>query len=191
MDARTGRLFERAAELAPDSGRALFFAAVAAQDRNDTALAVQRFEKLLTFDPPAEVRSIIEAQVAALRSGRASVAADKAAPRVVVAVSVAPSMASRIAPGSTLFVFVRAPGRPGPPLAVKRLPAALPATIELTPADSMVPGMSFAAGDAVEVSAKLSADGSATPKAGDPVGRVAYTVGRDGTRPLVIDGVTP
>jgi hypothetical protein len=55
----------------------------------------------------------------------------------------------------------------------------------------MVPGLAFAAGDAVEVSAKVSADGSATPKSGDAIGRIAYTVGRDGELPLVIDGITP
>jgi hypothetical protein len=55
----------------------------------------------------------------------------------------------------------------------------------------MLPGVEFASGDEVEVSAKISADGSATPKTGEPIGRLTYTVGRDLTRPLVIDGLTP
>jgi cytochrome c-type biogenesis protein CcmH len=69
MDDRSGRLFERAVELAPESGRALFFAAIAAQNRREVPLAIERFERLLTLDPPPEVRSIIETQVATLRGG--------------------------------------------------------------------------------------------------------------------------
>jgi cytochrome c-type biogenesis protein CcmH len=197
MDERTGRLFERALELAPDSGRALFFAAIAAQERNDNALAIGRFERLLVTDPPPEVRSLIESQIAELRAAPAAGPVSGAAstgqtgPRITVSVSVAPSLNVRMDAGATLFVFVRAPGRPGPPLAAKRLAAALPATVVLTPEDSMLPGVVFNAGDTVEVSAKISPDGSATPKSGDPIGKIRYTVGRDGTLPLVIDGLSP
>jgi cytochrome c-type biogenesis protein CcmH len=196
MDERTGRLFERGLELAPDSGRALFFAAIAAQERNENALAITRFERLLATDPPPEVRSLIEIQIAALRGAPAPADAGAAATgktdaRITVSVSVAPSLNVRTDAGATLFVFVRAPGRPGPPLAAKRMAAALPATVVLTPEDSMLPGVAFNAGDTVEVSAKISADGSATPKSGDPVGTIRYTVGRDGALPLVIDGRSP
>ena len=121
----------------------------------------------------------------------AAAAAVSETPHVLVAVSIKPALAREVAPGSTLFVFVRAPGRPGPPLAVKRLPATLPVSVELTSADSMVPGLSFAPNDTVEVSAKISADGSATPKSGDLVGRVRYIVGRDYKKSIVIDGRTP
>ena len=217
MDERTARLFERALEIDPAWGKAQFFGALAAQRRGDLALAISRFESMLAGNPPDDVRPMIEEQIAVLRAGGAragtlGAAATGAAtagaatatgpaaaapvdasgaPRISVAVSVAPALASKVTPGATLFVFVRAPGRPGPPLAVKRLPAILPATVTLTPEDSMVPGLAFAAGDTVEVSAKVSADGSATPKSGDAIGRVTYTVGRDATLPLVIDGVTP
>jgi cytochrome c-type biogenesis protein CcmH len=151
---------------------------------------------LLATDPPPEVRSLIETQIAALRGAPAPADAGAAATgktdaRITVSVAVAPSLNVRTDAGATLFVFVRAPGRPGPPLAAKRMAAALPATVVLTPEDSMLPGVAFNAGDTVEVSAKISADGSATPKSGDPVGTIRYTVGRDGALPLVIDGRSP
>lgn len=193
IDDRTARLFERALEIAPDWEKAKFFGALAAQRRGDIPLAISRFESMLAGGPPPDVRRIIEDQVVELKQGRPASATPSAGDdaRVVVRISVAPALASRVTAGATLFVFVRAPGRPGPPLAVKRLPASLPTEVTLTAADSMVPGLAFAGGDAVEVSAKISADGSATPKSGDAIGRIRYTVGQDATRPLVIDGLTP
>lgn len=207
VDERAGRLFEQALALAPDSEKALFFAAVAAQRRGETPLAIARFEKMLSMNPPDNIRVILREQIERLRAtpvggsveGGAIAAAEPSAPadsaqssgespRVIVAVSIKPSMEASIVPGSTLFVFVRAPGRPGPPLAVKRLPAELPVSVELTQADSMVPGLSFAANDTVEVSAKISADGSATPRPGELIGSTRYIVGRDFKKSIVIDG---
>jgi len=205
MDDRSARLFERALELDPTWGQAQFFGALAAQRRGDVPLAISRFESMLAAAPPEDVRRIIEEQIAVLKAGPVEPAAASAAPErsaapaqpaaggptISVAVSVSPALTSRVTAGATLFVFVRAPGRPGPPLAVKRLPAALPTTVTLTADDSMVPGLAFADGQTVEVSAKVSADGSATPKAGDPIGSVRHTVGQGGTIALVIDGLTP
>jgi len=210
MDDRAARLFERALELDPTWGKAQFFGALAAQRRGDVPLAISRFESMLAAQPPEDVRRVIEEQIAVLTatpqspeaasSAPTTVAAASAAapaeaaaggPVISVTVSVAPALASRVTAGATLFVFVRAPGRPGPPLAVKRLPAVLPASVTLTAADSMVPGLAFSDGQTVEVSAKVSADGSATPKAGDPIGRVGHSVGQGGTLALVIDGLTP
>jgi cytochrome c-type biogenesis protein CcmH len=206
VDERAGRIFEQALVLAPDSERALFFSGVAAQRRGDTATAISRFQSLLALNPPENIRPILEQQIAVLQAGPVGAsptapAAAVAAPnaevaagaqaRVRVSITIAPRYASRATPGSTLFVFVRKPGQPGPPLAVKRLPAAMPVTVELGPQDSMVPGLAISAGERVEVSAKISADGSATPRSGDVVGRVAYNVGKDGLVPLLIDGLTP
>lgn len=206
VDARSGRLFEQALALEPESEKALFFSAVAAQRRGDFPLAILRFEKMLTLGPPDNIRVILQQQIDRLRKGEsapesapqssgmstaATAASASETPRVLVAVSIKPALAAQIPPGSTLFVFVRAPGRPGPPLAVKRLPAQFPVSIELTPADSMVPGVSFAPNDTVEVSAKVSSDGSATPRSGDPFGSTRYIVGRDFKKAVVIDGLTP
>ena len=208
VDDRSGRIFEQALELEPNSEKALFFSAVAAQRRGDYPLAIERFEKMLTLGPPENIRAILQEQIVRLRSGAgrdevsapssgarsassSSSAASSEKPRVIVAVSIKPSLAKSIAPGSTLFVFVRTPGRPGPPLAVKRLPAVFPVSVELTEADSMVEGLTFAPNDTVEVSAKVSSDGSATPRSGDPVGSTRYIVGRDFKKAVVIDGLTP
>lgn len=198
VDERSGRLFEMALVLAPQSEKALFFAAVAAQKRGEMALAIERFETMLAMSPPPEVRSILEQQVASLKgagvqgasppsSPPSEPASADAAARVQVEVSVSAAMKPRLERGGVLFVFVRVPGQPGPPLAVKRVSVDLPVTLELTARDSMVPGLAIQAGQAVEVSAKWSKDGIATPRAGDPIGSIAYQVGRDGLKRLVID----
>ncbi len=197
IDERSGRLFEQALALSPDSEKALFYGAIVAQRRGDNAVAAARFEKLLSFDPPADVRPIIERQIAQLKAAPAkappataapAAATGDATPSVRVAVELAPALVGKVPPGATLFVFVRTPGQPGPPLAVKRLAASLPVNVELTPADSMLAGRSFAAGDTVEVSAKISRSGSATPAADDLVGRTSYVVGRDARKNISISG---
>ena len=104
---------------------------------------------------------------------------------------IAPALAARVPTGAPLVVFVRLPGQPGPPLAVKRLSADLPLQVELTPADAMMGGRGFAAGDRVEVTARIAVGGQPTASRGDPFGQTGYDVGRDGEKELVIDRLTP
>ncbi len=66
LTGRAGKLIEQALLLAPDSGKVLFFAAEAAARRGELPLARARFAKLLSMNPPASIRPIIEQQVSAL-----------------------------------------------------------------------------------------------------------------------------
>jgi cytochrome c-type biogenesis protein CcmH len=215
---RAGRLFEKALEIEPTSPKALFFGAVAAQRRGELPLALSRFETLLSNAPPDNVRPLLEQQVAALKAAIAGVpvaAAPAAGPEapataasrpagaagadaegspvatVRLRIRVGPALAGRVPDGAPLFVFVRFPGQPGPPVAVKRLPANLPQQVELTPADSPMGGRGFGAGDKVEVTARIALGGAPTASAGDPYGQLGYEVGRDGEQELVIDRLTP
>ncbi|MFO1427622.1 MAG: hypothetical protein U1F11_11785 [Steroidobacteraceae bacterium] len=114
-----------------------------------------------------------------------------AGPVVRVRVVASKALAAKIAAGAPLFVFVRKPGEPGPPLAVKRLDAKLPQLVELRAADAMVAERSFAAGDTVEVVARVSLGGQPMASSGDPYGQLRYDVGRGGEKELVIDRLTP
>ena len=208
---RAGRLFEKALEIEPTAPKALFFGAVAAQRRGELPLALSRFETLLANSPPENVRPLLEQQVAALKAAIAGVpfvaagpagapaagappapdASAAAGAAVRVRVSAAPALAARIPAGAPLFVFVRIPGQPGPPIAVKRLQANLPQLVELTSADAMMGGRGLAAGDKVEVTARIALGGQPTATSGDPFGQLGYDVGRDGEKELVIDRLTP
>ena len=205
LDGRAGRLFEQALALEPDSGKALFFGAAVAGRRGDLPLARQRFAKLLSLNPPQAIRPMIEQQIAAIdeklaatptggaavQQGHPAGTADAAgAPTVRVKVTLSPSLASS-AGGAPLFVFVRDPSQGGPPLAVKRLDSHFPQSVALSPADSMVPGRVFAAGQNVQVVARIARSGSPIAVSGDPFGEVTYHVGQDGLVSLVIDRLTP
>ncbi len=184
-----GDLFERALAIDPKAGKALFFGAVAAMRRGELPVARERFATLLSLDPPAEVRPLIEQQVAALdRAIAAGPASGDAAVRVTV--KLAPGMAAT-AGDAPLFVFVRDPASQGPPLAVKRIAAKFPLQVELTAADAMMPSRAIAAGKRVLVVARISRTGRPEAASGDPFGEVSYDVGRDAMREIVIDRLTP
>jgi len=78
---------------------------------------------------------------------------------------------------STVFVFARERGGPPMPLAVARVPAsALPALVQLDDSMAMTPGRTLSsAGDNVDIVARLSKSGSATPATGDIEGSAPAT----------------
>jgi cytochrome c-type biogenesis protein CcmH len=205
LDGRAAELIERALALDPSSGKALFYGAVAAVRRGDLPLARQRFAKLLAMKPPDQVRTFLEQQIAAIdqrlngQAGRgsastpataAAAASGDAGGSVRVKITLSPALAQST--GSfPLFVFVRDPAHPGPPLAVRRLAGEFPQTIELTQKDSMIPGHSFSAGDSVTVVARIARSGNPVGASGDPYGEISYRVGKDGLASLTIDRLTP
>ena len=207
LDRRAGRLVEQALALDPQSGKALFFGAAVAMRRGELPLARARFAKLLSLNPPDNIKPLLQKQIdsidqrlaggpaqdaGARPAGQPSVAAatDTGA-KVRINVMLAPNLAQSATGSSPLFVFVKDPQRPGPPLAVKRLDSHFPQTVELTALDSMLPGRAIAAGQEVQVVARIARSGNPVGASGDPFGESAYLVGRDGLINIVIDRVTP
>lgn len=113
------------------------------------------------------------------------------APPIRVEVTLAPSLRTRAAPAASLYVFVRDAARGGPALAVMRLTSRFPQTVELSSADTMIPGHSIRAGERVQVVARVSPSGDPMDEAGDLSGHADYRVGRRGAVDVVIDRVTP
>jgi cytochrome c-type biogenesis protein CcmH len=214
LSGRAGDLIERALLLDPHSPKVLFFGAAAALHRGDFPLARQRFVALLALDPPDTVKPVIEQQIAAIdrqlalrgstgaegppgaaAAAPAATAGDSSAteqgPAIHIRVALSPKLHLSGEPRAPLFVFVRDPKQPGPPLAVKRLEAHFPQTIELSAADAMIPGHAIAQGQDVEVVARIARSGGASAQKGDPFGETAYHVGRDGIVDVMIDRRTP
>jgi cytochrome c-type biogenesis protein CcmH len=219
LQGRAGRLIEQALTLDPNSPKALFFGGAAAIRRGELALGKERFQRLLSLNPPEAIKPILQQQIdsidqrIAAANGSAAGGVSKSpgaaagapaagataataantdnAAAVRVHIELSPTLSKDPSDAAPLFVFVRDPGQPGPPLAVKRLASRFPQTVELTPADSMVPGRVFAAGQKVQVVARIARSGNPIAGSGDPFGEVAYLVGHDGMVNIVIDHVTP
>lgn len=207
LDRRAGRLVEQALALDPQSGKALFFGAAVAMRRGELPLARERFAKLLSLNPPDNIKPLLQKQIDSIDQQLAGGPAQDASARpadqppvaaatntgakVRINVMLAPNLAQSASGSSPLFVFVKDPQRPGPPLAVKRLDSHFPQTVELTALDSMLPGRAIAAGQRVQVVARIARSGNPVGASGDPFGESAYMVGRDGLINIIIDRVTP
>lgn len=171
LGGETGQLFETVLEADPSNPRGLWYGGLAAAQRGDSALAIERWQSLLKQqDLPPQFRQVVQGRLAELDPNlvdslvrvEVGVAADASAP-----------------PAATLFVFIRDPAKPGPPLAARRVSYnRLPVSVNITSAD-LISGDSLPQGP-VEVGAVLTESGNASdaswrgarewqPSAGDPV----------------------
>jgi cytochrome c-type biogenesis protein CcmH len=188
------QLFEDALTLEPNNPKALLYGGFAAATRGDRAVARSRWQALKDLHPPAQIEQMLDARIAELGAGppagTSASAEGSAAAQVTVNIRIAPALKSRLKPEAPLFVFAREPGSPGPPLAAKRLTsAAIGTQVQLSAADSMMPGRVLVSGRRVSITARVSFSGQPMPAAGDLYGELGYDVGHDGTLDLVIDRV--
>jgi len=189
-----GHLFDRALQIEPDNPKALLYSGFAALSRGEQPMARERFERLLTLNPPPEIQAIIRKQLLAL-GGEGTGPSPESAPgqgaKVSVHVTLSPSLAAKVPAGASLFVAARDPKAPGPPFAVKRLPATFPVDVELSAADAMLESRRISEGQQLEVVARVALGGTPTATPGDPFGQVSYHVGQDKKLNIVIDQLAP
>lgn len=105
-------------------------------------------------------------------------------------VSLAPELASRAAPDDTVFIFARAAGTAGVPLAVLRKRVQdLPVDFTLDDSLAMVPDSRLSNVSQAVVVARISKSGDAIPQPGDLSGQVGpVALGASGLR-IVVDTV--
>jgi cytochrome c-type biogenesis protein CcmH len=111
-----------------------------------------------------------------------------------ITLSLAPKLVNAVASSDVLFVFARAPGPGGPPLAVKRTGASgFPLAIVLDETMSMAPMFKLQAGQTVTVTARISKSGTPGAVAGDLEGTsMPFVVGESSAAlALEIDHVVP
>ena len=200
------RLIEQALQNDPSNLKALALAGTAAFDRKDYAGAIGYWGRARAGAPQDSEfarsldQSIADARAAAggsLASAGTSTAASAAAPAagaqsISGRVSVAPTLASRVAPGDTLFVFARAAEGPRIPLAIlKRSAAELPLNFTLDDSMAMSPELKLSGFANVVISARISKSGDAMPQSGDLEGQTAPLAGRSNGVELNIDRVRP
>lgn len=174
LSPRTVSVFENAIALEPNHPEALFWSGIGAFNRGDSALAADRWERLLATNPPPEVAGIIEQRIADWRGEEPPALAPQPAPPeragAVVRASIGLSDAARstLPAEATVFVIARDPAQPSPPIAVtRRQLSELPAVIELGDRDSMIPGRTLSGFAEFELVARVSVSGSPAAQPGD------------------------
>jgi cytochrome c-type biogenesis protein CcmH len=187
---RIASLFENALAIDPNNPQALFYGGIGAYNRNDTELAANRWEQLMSLNPPAEIQGILQQRIAEWRGEEMPVAAEVAPePVQEVAAQAAPESAAPIAqPGAvisarvsltaaaaeslpdeaSIFIIARDPAQPAPPIAVvRRRLSELPITIGLGDGESMMAGRSLSSFAEFELLARVSTSGQPNAQPGD------------------------
>jgi len=194
IDGRIASLFENALALDPNNPQALFYGGIGAFNRDDRLLAADRWERLLSLNPPAEIEGVLRQRIAEWR-GESPVPAeqppiDESGPQPVagvsegavvrVTVTLADAAVAALPDQATVFVIARDPAQPVPPIAVtRRQLSELPASVELGDRESMVPGRELSAFSEFEIVARVSVSGQPGAQPGDWFGSVIVKPGEN------------
>ena len=210
---RAKQIIDAALAANPGNQKALWYQGVMAVRSGDKQTAITNFSKLLDQNPPDEIRQILVAQLSELGAlppgagqppagmggmggmgGGMGAAADvePTGRTIRIAVSVDPSLAGKLKPGTPVFVSAREPGIPGPPIAAVRLNSDdLPTTVVLSDANSMIEGRTLSSVDQVQIVARIAFGGTAVPASGDLVGEATQGKGASPDVNLVISRAMP
>ena len=177
LSTRVEKAISRVQELQPMHTGMLELRGMAAAASGDFGSALTHFERALATlthqERAGERGRFLRAAVAQVTEMRVGTTAadittkgDTQSRSIQVHVTLSPQL--NVSPDMPLFVYARAAGGPAMPLAVQRLRAAdLPVSVELTEEMAMMPGMSLAGFDNVEVIARLSSSGIANASPDD------------------------
>jgi len=194
--------------------KALWYSGLMAARAGDNETAKVRFTKLLESDPPQQIRDILVAQLETLGaagpaaappagmggmgagmgsgSGTAPAAAAATGRTIRVAVQLDPALASKLKPGTPVFVSAREAGIPGPPIAAVRITSdELPAVVVLSDANTMIEGRNLSSVDEVQVVARVAFSGTPVTASGDLTGDASHRKGAPADLSVVIDKVAP
>ena len=212
FDPQAVDLLQRALALQPGHQRARWFLGVWHRQNGRPAEAAQAWEALLAVVEPATANSL-RPQIDAARAAAGlaplqastmaadgdtrdlahSVApgADAGAALLVLTVDIAPSLANRLGPEDTLFVFARQANGPPMPVAAKKQAAqGFPLTVTLGDADSPMPTLKLSQVERVQLVARISRSGDVMAKAGDLTSSpLDVAVQPDSRHTLLIDQV--
>lgn len=188
LEGEPERLIAEAVKLDGRNVKALALAGTVAFNRSDYAGAVGYWQRAIdASEPGSEFAQQLQGALneARNRAGQPAVAAASApaapaagggqataaaAAAAVVAgrVTLSKSIADRVAPGDTLFIFARAAAGPKMPLAIlKKQAGDLPVEFQLDDTLAMSPAAKLSSASQVVVGARISKSGNAMPQPGD------------------------
>ncbi len=211
------RLVIRALQINPKNLKALALAGGAAYEAGQYPQAIEYWTLARQMSPPstpfsdnldrnlADARNALQgdapAPTANTEAGAAAGTATTSSTSLTTAagpahvagqVSLSPSLAAKVAPTDTVFIFARAAEGPRMPLAIlRRTVADLPISFTLDDAMAMSPAMKLSNFPVVVVGARVSRSGNALPSPGDLSGQLANVkTGTEGLQ-ILIDTVQP
>ncbi|MEL6215292.1 MAG: hypothetical protein AAFQ99_06420 [Pseudomonadota bacterium] len=187
----TVELYLAANQLAPDDPNTMFAAGLAYGAQGDNEAAADVWERLIrASEPPADVKLILQRQIAQWRGGTPP--GDESGTQLALEVTLADALVRDLPDTARLFVSVRDPAQPGPPLAARQLPPnSLPLSLTLSDNDAMLAGRNLSSADAFVVTARISMSGDPIGGSGDLLGTLTVSASElpDTPLPLLIDRV--
>ncbi len=185
-------LTDEALKADPKEVTSLGLLGIAAFETERYQAAVDYWTRLLNILPAQDPsRSALEGGIARARENlktgaKPALAASRAA-SIKVRVDLAPALKDKVQPRDSVFIFARAVDGPPAPLAVKRITVAeLPAEVELSDADAMMPQLKLSNFPQVQLVARVSRAGQ--PTTGEWVGRSQPLASDSGAQQaLIID----
>ncbi|WP_122606466.1 c-type cytochrome biogenesis protein CcmI [Pseudomonas viridiflava] len=168
-------LTDEALKADPKEVTSLGLLGIAAFETERYQAAVDYWTRLLNVLPAQDPsRSALEGGIARgrenLKTGAKPALAASRAASIKVRVDLAPALKDKVQPRDSVFIFARAVDGPPAPLAVKRITVAeLPAEVELSDADAMMPQLKLSNFPQVQLVARVSRAGQ--PTTGEWVGR--------------------
>ena len=201
---RAVNLLENALELNPNNQPALFYTGMAAANKGNTERAATLWEQLLTLGPPADVRGLLEQNIAVWRgeapasmpttSQPVAEPEDEIPADAVVSarVSLSDEATAAMTGNANVFIIARDPVAPTPPIAVvRRTLNELPAVVSLGDAQSMVEGRNLSAFSEIELLARVSLSGGPAAQSGDWFGSMIVRPAENNSVSLTIDQQVP
>ncbi len=193
LDGEVVALINQALALDGEHLRALWYALLAANQREDEA-GQREYLKRLGAHPglPDDMAAWLSAEFGAQFQRTASVVTESGL-SFPIRVTVAPEFVDQVPADASLFVFVRAADGPPMPLAVSRLslPQQWPVKITLDDSMSMLEGMKLSSFDAWTVVARITASGQVKAQSGDWQASVDLHAPPQDTIELTIDQQLP
>ena len=176
LTSATRRIVDRVLAERPDHPSMLELLALDAIGRDEFAEAESYLARAVRQSAPSPRRTLLAETLAAVRQrlphGAAPSAAEdedtEATRPAGIALRVALDAALQLDADVPVFVIARDPLQPRPPVAVRRLTVGdLPAVIELTDADAMMPGRGLTDFEGLQVFARVSLGGTPSAQSGD------------------------
>jgi len=198
LSGKPAELIQKALSLDPDNGNGLWLAGMVANETGDYATAIQYWQRLLPQlendqESLQEVKQLIsraqnqsgnkDQEASVITTTETVATANKT---ITVNVSLSSDNVRDTEPEDTLFIFAKAVNGPPMPLAVVRKKVKdLPLEVILDDSLSMIPSMKLSNFDKIQVSARISKSGNATPQSGDYISE-ASIIASGQTEPVSI-----